>query len=120
MEVKNQQEYNEWKYSNNGGIYGKRIFSYAEDWADLMAEYMAVGGLLEDIADAASKSADYDGITGYMYSYAAKIIATFWIHGEQFRHWFNLENQIGTEGEEANRENKILNTAILNFVKGDK
>jgi len=120
MKVINQQEYDSRKAINDDSVYGTRIFSYAEDWADLIADQMSKGFPIEEVAAEAGRRADYDGITGFMYSSAAKIISEHWIHGELFRRWFNIENQIGTEGELANEKGQILNTAILTISRGVK
>jgi hypothetical protein len=39
-----EQEYREWK-AKQGDPYGERIFSYAEDWADLMEKQQHKGGV---------------------------------------------------------------------------
>ena len=111
-----EQEYRETK-DKNTDPYGARIFSYAEDWANLMEKEIANGKQLEDVAYETSHMADTDGITGFMYSMAARFLASVWKHGEQLRKWHNLKNQLGTEGEEANESGSILNTAILNIGK---
>lgn len=102
---------------NNTDPYGARIYSYAKDWAELMEKAITEGSKLEDIADSTSHTADYDGITGFMYSCAVNILASVWIHGEQLRQWHNLKTQIGTEGEEANKKGTVLNPALLNISK---
>lgn len=103
---------------NQGSLYSKRIFSYAEEWSIGMQRDLKQGKTVSEVADEISRYVNYDGITGYMYSSAAKIISEFWKHGEEFRQWFNLHNQIREEGKKANKEGGILNTAILNFGAG--
>jgi len=116
MKIKDGLEQEYAKHKNiNQDTYGGRVVSYGEDWANLMEDRIANGEQLEDIADETSHEADTDDITGFMYSCAASSLAYYWEHGEQLRRWHNLENQIGTEGEEANEKGTVLNTAILNI-----
>lgn len=114
MKIKDQQGWDK-GIANNQDPYGARIYSYAKDWADLMEKAMAEGKKLEDVADSTSHTADYDGITGFMYGAAVSVLAHCWEHGEQLRIWHNLKTQIGTEGERANKTGGVLNPAILNI-----
>lgn len=107
-----EQEYADLR-EKNSDPYGGRCFTYAEDWADLMEAQMASGDALADCAKETSHKANTDGITGFMYGVAAAILSRCWIHGEEFRRWYNLDTQLGTEGEEANENGHILNPALL-------
>ncbi len=106
-----------WKKANaaNTDPYGHRVMTYAEDWANFMERELARGAKLEDIAEATSREADTDGITGFMYGAAVSTLAAVWEHGEALRRWHNLETQIGTEGERANASGGTLNPALLNI-----
>jgi hypothetical protein len=53
------------------------------------------------------------GITGFMAGCVASIVSQFHSRGEEFRTAWNLENQIQTEGEEANKKGGVLNPALL-------
>lgn len=99
----------------NSDPYGRRCYTYAQEWADLMEEQIAKGMKLEDIARSTSVVADTDGITGFMYGMAVNILAHCWIYGEQLRCWHNLATQIRNEGERANESGGVLNPAILNI-----
>jgi hypothetical protein len=109
-----EREYQDWK-AKNVDPYGARIFSYGEDWANLMEAHMAEGISLEKCAEQDSRAADTDGITGFMYGASVSILAQSWIHGEQLRRWHNLKTQLGTEGEKANEEGGTLNPTLLNI-----
>ena len=117
----NPQEYADWKAKNADDPYGMRIFSYAEDWADMLEKQIAenseltIQAVIEKYADALSHTADTDGITGFMYGAAVSVLAQSWIHGDQLRRWHNLKTQIHHEGERANEEGKTLNPALLNI-----
>jgi len=108
-----------WKkgLGNNQDPYGAAVYRYAEKWANLMEERLIDGKTIADIADQASHDADDEGITGFMYSAAASILTSVWEHGEELRRWHNLRHQISNEGEKANEEGTILNTAILHIGK---
>lgn len=99
----------------NTDAYGGRVISYAEDWANFMEREMSTGKKLEDVADATSREADTDGITGFMYGAAVSTLAAVWTHGEALRRWHNLKTQMGTEGERANESGGVLNPALLNI-----
>lgn len=100
---------------NNTDPYGTRILSYAEDWADLMEARMAKGETLASCAQATSREADTDGISGFMYGAAVFMLSQAWVHGDALRRWNNLDLQIGDEGERANESGGVLNPALLNI-----
>jgi len=106
------QAYADWK-ANNTDAYSARIFSYAEDWADMMEKAMAEGRKLEDVADGLSILAGTDGISGFMYGASVSVLSECWVHGDALRRWHNLKTQIGTEGEKANESGGVLNPALL-------
>jgi len=108
-----------WKRANDANPpeepYGHRVITYAEDWANFMERDMAAGKTLEDCAEATSREADTDGITGFMYGAAVSTLAVVWIHGEALRRWHNLKTQSRNEGERANESGGVLNPALLNI-----
>jgi len=54
------------------------------------------------------------GITGFMAGCIAGTVSKFHIRGEEFRKWWNIENQIKDEGEKANqKEGAVLNPALM-------
>lgn len=114
MKIKNQAFW-EKGLASNTDPYGRRCFTYAEDWANLMEARMANGERIADMAEATSHEADTDGITGFMYGVAVSILSKVWEHGEALRLWHNLETQIGNEGETANKSGAVLNPALLNI-----
>lgn len=116
-----EQEYKNW-FDKNDDPYGRRCFTYAEDWANLLEKQIehdkgtkTVEQVIEKYADAFSHTADTDGITGFMYGAAVSILANAWIHGDLLRRWHNLKIQIRDEGEKANANGGVLNPAILNI-----
>lgn len=114
MQLKDEAGWNKARAANTDP-YGGRVMSYAEDWANFMEREMAAGNTLEDCAEATSREADTDGITGFMYGAAVSTLAHVWQHGDQLRRWHNLKTQIGTEGERANETGGVLNPALLNI-----
>lgn len=100
--------------ANNTEPYGRAVYEFAASWAALMESKIDAGSKLEDIAKQTSHEASADsGITGFQYGCAVNILSTVWEYGERLRVWHNLDCQIGTEGEEANRKGTILNPALL-------
>jgi hypothetical protein len=112
-------KYRKAKKINSSDSYSNRVVTYAHEWAVGMQRAMREGKEMSEVAEEISHFVDYDGIIGFMYGCAARFISCFWKHGEEFRQWFNLENQIGDEGEKANEKtNSILNPAVL-CIGGD-
>lgn len=99
--------------NNKDEAYGRAINEYAEMWARLMEGRLSQGWTIADCADSMSHIADTEGITGFMYGCAVKILSAVWIHGEELRRWHNLSTQNGHEGEKANESGGILNPAIM-------
>jgi len=100
---------------NNSDPYGNAVYRYASEWATRMESELAAGASLNDVADACSRAADDEGITGFMYGCAVSTLSHAWIHGEDLRRWHNLKMQIGTEGEKANESGGVMNPALLNI-----
>lgn len=117
MQIRNQEVWNQYVELNDDP-YGKGIIQYAERWANLMEEEINKGKELSEIARDTSHEADTEGITGFMYGAAVATLASVWEHGEALRQWSNLDLQIGTEGEEANRTGGTLNPALMT-IKSD-
>lgn len=115
MKIKDKEGW-EKGLANNTDPYGRRCYTYAEDWANLMEARMAKGETIAQMAKSTSHEADTDGITGFMYGMAVKILSHVWDHGEALRLWHNLDTQIGNEGEQANEAGTVLNPAILNIT----
>lgn len=112
MQFKDHSLWNK-SVANNQDPYGKAGHDFAERWANLMEQEIANGRKLEEIAKETSRTADTDGITGFMYGCAVSILSAVWIHGEHLRRWHNKDTQIGTEGDAANESGGVLNPALL-------
>lgn len=110
-----EKEYTEYKNQMTDD-YSARIISYSESWAELMEiEIDKIENPEEAIqkcAKAAADEADYDGITGYMYNCAVKILVCFWEYGEILRKWHN--GFLGYSGTGT------VNSAILNVERTKK
>jgi hypothetical protein len=105
MKINNVKDYQKTKDVNSKDSYSKGILDYLERWADLMESRMILGENVQDIADETSHTADTDGITGFMYNMAVKILAQYWVYGEELRVWHNKEYDYEGKG--------IVNSAIL-------
>ena len=106
----------------NNDPYGSRIYSYALDWANLLEKRIPEGAtspqvlrIIVDHADEDSHTADYDGITGFMYGAAVSVLAHCWVWGEELRRWHNKMVQFDDEGDRANETGGVLNTALINI-----
>ena len=57
---------------------------------------------------------DAGGITGFMAGCVASMVSQCHSRGDEFRRKWNLDTQIGDEGERANEKGGILNPALMN------
>jgi hypothetical protein len=108
-------EFNKIVEMNSDDAYSYATIKYACTWGNLMEKLMSEENTLEDIWEKASHDADTEGITGFMYGFATKILCEFWKHGEELRCLHNRNVQIGDEGEKANKNGGVLNPALLNI-----
>lgn len=114
-----EQEYLDWKKKNEPGKddpigYGMAVFTWAEDWAELMEKEIEQGAEVKDIANRTShESGDGQGYTGFQYNCVVQTLGHCWKYGEELRRFHNLYVQINDEGETANEDGKYLNSAIL-------
>lgn len=114
MKIKQGREdvFKDW-VEKNQDPYGKACVEYSVHWAELIESQMADGKKLEDVAKDLSHTADTEGITGFMYGMAVRLLAECWEHGEQLRRWHNVATQLCDEGELANIKGGVLNPAIV-------
>ena len=98
---------------NNQECYGSAINVFANRWALLMEAKIREGVTVAECADAMSRQADTQGITGFMYGAAVAALAAVWVHGEDLRRWHNKDCQIHDEGDRANETGGVLNPAVL-------
>lgn len=92
-----EEEYLKNKASCEGDFYRMGIFRYAERWGSLMEQEMRNGATVAQVAERTSDQADTDGITGFMYGQAVRILSGYWEHGEELRQWHN--QKYGYEGQ---------------------
>ena len=81
------------------------IVRYAERWSQMMEQEIKDGASVAEAAERTNHSADTDGITGYMYGQAVRLLSNYWEHGEELRQWHN--QRLGYSGE------GVVNPAIL-------
>ena len=104
-----EQDYKDW-YDKNDDPYGRACFTYAERWAEMLEKLIensdkSVAQIFEESASKLSHDADVEGITGFMYGMAVKILAACWEHGEELRKWHNKEYGYDGDG--------VVNPAIM-------
>lgn len=114
MRIKDQEAWDKWVSSNTDN-YGACVIRYAQRWAELMEVQIEAGKVVKEIAKQTSHEANTEGITGFMYGAAVRVLSECWRHGEDLRQWHNLATQLGNEGELANQNGGVLNPAILNI-----
>lgn len=104
-----EKEYKDW-FDKNSDPYGRRCFTYAEDWAEMLEKLIENSNedplkVIITYAEETGHKADYDGITGFMYGMAVNILSQCWEYGEYLRKWYNKEYDYDGDG--------IVNPAIL-------
>jgi hypothetical protein len=114
MTVRDTEAWQKWRDANKDD-YGGAVISYAERWARCMEAEIGRGKPLVECAKPTSHLADTEGITGFMYGCAVRVLADCWIHGEELRRWHNHSTQLGTEGDEANENGGVLNPAVISI-----
>ena len=114
MELKDKKGWDK-GLENNTDSYGRECYLFTERWANLMEVKLKEGKKIKDFAKDTGHEADTSGITGFMYGAAVSILSNCWKHGERLRQWHNLDTQISSEGEEANKGKGVLNPALLNI-----
>lgn len=116
------------EYARMGVDYGLACFDRAERVANLVEARLAQGTPFDEACAQADRQAGRDaeaegardaGLTGFQAGCMAAILAKHWVHGEAFRRWWNLDQQLGTEGEQANARGTVLNPALLNVGRRD-
>lgn len=108
-----KSEYAEYVDKNDKDPYSRRIITFTERWAALMEARVSQGESVKDVADECERSANAEGITGFMYGCAVQALAHFWVHGEELRQWHNIKTQVTDEGERANESGGVLDPAIM-------
>lgn len=101
---KNPEALQSFEDANKDG-YGFGIMTYAKLWGRLMQYEIDKGAKLIDIATSTSHDADIEGITGFMYGAAVKVLSECWFYGEDLRKWHNKEYGHLGEG--------VVNPAVL-------
>lgn len=116
---KGQEELWEDHVGCNKDGYGKAIIGYAIRWADMYEKEEAeeisgtrkITETFTQKMDRMSHEADTEGITGFMYGCAVRVLKQFWIHGEAVVQWHNGKYGVGPE------EKGVVNPAIITIGK---
>lgn len=110
-----EQDWQKWVDVNNDP-YGKCCVDVAREVMHLLdiPEYRDFD--CHEIIICAEKNIGESGITGFMAGAVASMVSHCHSRGEEFRKKWNIETQIGNEGERANeKDGAILNPALLNI-----
>lgn len=112
--IKDQAKWNEW-VEKNTDPYSKACVDVAREVMRMMDE-MPEGPLPVTPHDLICKADDAikaGGLTGFMAGAVASMVSACHSRGEEFRRAWNLDTQIGAEGEAANASGGVLNPAVL-------
>lgn len=115
MTVKKELE-KEWEKARENNMrdgYSAQVVKVTEKCCDALDE----GLTPQASCDKATKGSD---ITGFMAGCMAQWVTHFHPRGEEFREWWNIENQIKDEGEKANKSGGVLNPALLTIKTKEK
>lgn len=112
MPITNEELWND-QVKNNTDPYGKAVVDTAREVMRLLDENTNDFNCHQIVCDA-DKNIKAGGITGFMAGCVAQIVSQLHSRGEEFHRKWNLDNQIGSEGEKANEKGGVLNPALLN------
>jgi len=112
MTIKNQGDWDEW-VKNNNDAYGKCCVDVARGVMKILDDGEDFD--CHNIINQADDNVKAGGITGFMAGCVAQMVSHCHTRGEEFRKKWNTDNQIGTEGDEANDGDGVLNPALLNI-----
>lgn len=104
-----EEEYADYVEKNSEDDYSRACVTFGERWALLMQAKIEEGSSLEEVAEEMSRTADSEGITGFMYGCAVQALAHFWVHGDDLKVWHNA--QYGVTDPDAKG---TVNPAIIN------
>jgi len=99
MTIKNQEDWNEW-VKKNSDPYGKACVDVARGVMEILDEGKDFD--CHKIITQADKNVKAGGITGFMAGCVAQMVSHCHTRGEEFRKKWNVDNQIGNEGDKAN------------------
>ena len=111
MPITDQTKWQSW-VNNNEDPYGKCCVDVARRVMEILDEEPADFDCHE-IISRADKDINAGGITGFMAGAVASMVSGTHSRGETFRRKWNLDTQIGNEGEKANEVGGVLNPALL-------
>ncbi len=100
-----ESAYKSYREANQASSYAMGIIEYAERWGSMMEQAIAEGQSVDEAAANTVYTANTNEITMYMYGAAARILCSFWEHGEALRQWHN--QRYGQTGR------GIVNPAVL-------
>ncbi len=90
MELKNEKAWNN-IINHNLDSYGKRIYQYAQKWAELMENEIKNGKKVKEIANKTRKLINIGKMTFYMRRRAIDILIICWKHGQDLWEWQKME-----------------------------
>jgi len=85
---------------------------YAVRWGRLMQLEMADGVPIEESAEAASRTADFGGVTELDIQLATHLLVHFWKHGAELLHWHNRRIVPKDQADEATAEGFLVSRVI--------
>ena len=110
MPITNQEAWNGW-VENNQDYYGGTCVSVARRVMEILDQEEKFEPY--DVICRADDDIKAGGITGFMAGCVASMISQCHSQGEEFRRIWNGEIQIGNEGEEATKNKRTLNPALM-------
>lgn len=116
MPITKQDDWDSWVDANHDP-YGRACVDVAREVMRLLDEREEFD--THKIICEADKNIEAGGITGFMAGCVAAMVSKCHSRGEEFRIKWNLDNQIGTEGEKSNEGKGVLNPALLNIGPKD-
>ena len=113
MSIIDQAKWDSWVEANQDP-YGKCCVDVARRVMEILDEGNEFD--THKIITQADDDIEDGGITGFMAGAVASMVSQCHSRGEEFRRAWNIDNQIGNEGDKANAGSGVLNPALLNIL----
>jgi hypothetical protein len=111
MPITDEKLWNSWVKANKDP-YGKCCVDVARHVMEILDKEPGDFDC-DKLIDRADREIKAGGITGFMAGCVASMVSKSHSRGEEFRKKWNIANQVGTEGEKANKSGGVLNPALL-------
>jgi len=102
---------------NQDPVFGEGLLQFTIDWARLMEKRLANGEYIFDITEETFTLANYNNVSGSMFTNAMAVLYKTWIHGPMLKAWQERELAIKTVWIDKLIDCQCANTDIFFQLK---